>query len=206
MLQDLQYDIMGALKRSDGLKGLIKVLVTDLSQKLTASVQIIDDKSAVILQTEAPNNSTKKQESIAFPLMLSQSQMGELKIYRASAFSEGELKYGELIASYLTLAILGADLSHTKSVGIKAALSALSYSELEGIINITSELSGTEGLLIASKIAEKHNLSRSGIVNGLRKLESAGLIETRSLGMKGTYIKILSEHLIVELSKFKGRQ
>ncbi|NLG95425.1 MAG: GTP-sensing pleiotropic transcriptional regulator CodY, partial [Acetomicrobium flavidum] len=37
--------------------------------------------------------------------------------------------------------------------------------------------------------------------NALRKLESAGLIESRSLGMKGTYIKILSPIFLDELNK-----
>ena len=36
-------------------------------------------------------------------------------------------------------------------------------------------------------------------LNALRKLESAGLIESRSLGMKGTYIKVLSPLFVEEL-------
>ena len=43
--------------------------------------------------------------------------------------------------------------------------------------------------LFASKIADRVGITRSVIVNALRKLESAGVIESRSLGMKGTYIK-----------------
>ena len=42
-------------------------------------------------------------------------------------------------------------------------------------------------------------VTRSVIVNALRKLESAGLIESRSLGMKGTYIKVLSSLFVEEL-------
>ena len=41
-----------------------------------------------------------------------------------------------------------------------------------------------EGLLVASKIADRVGITRSVIVNALRKFESAGLIETKSLGMK----------------------
>ncbi|HTG68743.1 MAG TPA: hypothetical protein VL921_05750 [Candidatus Udaeobacter sp.] len=47
-------------------------------------------------------------------------------------------------------------------------------------------------------------MTRSVIVNALRKLESAGVIETRSLGMKGTYIKILNQQLLQELEKIKS--
>jgi len=35
-------------------------------------------------------------------------------------------------------------------------------------------------------------------------LESAGVIETRSLGMKGTYIKILNPQLLQELEKMRS--
>ena len=48
-----------------------------------------------------------------------------------------------------------------------------------------------EGILVASKIADKVGITRSVIVNALRKFESAGVIESRSSGMKGTYIKVL---------------
>src|SRR5690625_7650082 len=72
---------------------------------------------------------------------------------------------------------------------VQMAISSLSYSELEAIDHIFEELNGHEGLLVASKIADRVGITRSVIVNALRKLESAGVIESRSLGMKGTYIK-----------------
>lgn len=69
---------------------------------------------------------------------------------------------------------------------VQMAISSLSYSELEAIEHIFEELDGNEGLLVASKIADRVGITRSVIVNALRKLESAGVIESRSLGMKGT--------------------
>lgn len=79
---------------------------------------------------------------------------------------------------------------------VQMAISSLSYSELEAVEHIFQELDGNEGLLVASKIADRVGITRSVIVNALRKLESAGVIESRSLGMKGTYIKILNDKLI----------
>lgn len=67
---------------------------------------------------------------------------------------------------------------------VQMAISSLSYSELEAIEHIFEELDGNEGLLVASKIADRVGITRSVIVNALRKLESAGVIESRSLGMK----------------------
>ncbi len=52
---------------------------------------------------------------------------------------------------------------------------------------------------MASKVADRVGITRSVIVNALRKFESAGVIESRSLGMKGTYIKVLNDRLLDEL-------
>lgn len=86
---------------------------------------------------------------------------------------------------------------------VQVALNTLSYSELEAIIHILSELDENEGLLVASKIADRVGITRSVIVNALRKFESAGVIESKSLGMKGTYIKVLNERVLDELKKMK---
>ncbi|MBQ9526311.1 MAG: GTP-sensing pleiotropic transcriptional regulator CodY [Fretibacterium sp.] len=84
-------------------------------------------------------------------------------------------------------------------LAVQMAMRALSYSEVESMKHIIAELKGLEGVAIASKVADRVGVTRSVIVNALRKLESAGLIESRSLGMKGTYIKVLSPLFVEEL-------
>ena len=86
---------------------------------------------------------------------------------------------------------------------VQVALATLSYSEMEAVVHILNELGGNEGLLVASKIADRVGITRSVIVNALRKFESAGVIESKSLGMKGTYIRVLNEWLMDELRKTK---
>ena len=60
--------------------------------------------------------------------------------------------------------------------------------------------------LVASKIADRVGITRSVIVNALRKFESAGVIESRSSGMKGTYIKVLNDYVFTELEKNQKRK
>ena len=86
---------------------------------------------------------------------------------------------------------------------VQMAISSLSYSELEAIEHIFEELNGKEGLLVTSKIADRVGITRSVIVNALRKLESAAVIESRCLGMKGTFIKVLNDKFLFELDKVK---
>jgi transcriptional pleiotropic repressor len=86
---------------------------------------------------------------------------------------------------------------------VQVALGTLSFSELNAMKHIFEELGGTEGCLVASKVADRTGITRSVIVNALRKFESAGVIESRSLGMKGTYIKVLNLKLLDELKKLR---
>jgi transcriptional pleiotropic repressor len=90
-----------------------------------------------------------------------------------------------------------------KRAAVHIALGTLSYSELEAVEHIFSELEGDEGVLVASKIADRAGITRSVIVNALRKFESAGVIESKSLGMKGTYIRVLNDNLLEELEKLR---
>lgn len=82
---------------------------------------------------------------------------------------------------------------------VQMAMRALSYSEVESVRHIIIDLGGVEGVVVASKVADRVGVTRSVIVNALRKLGSAGIIESRSLGMKGTYIKVLNPLFLEEL-------
>lgn len=91
-----------------------------------------------------------------------------------------------------------------KKATVQIAINTLSFSERKAAIAILSALNGPEGLLVASKIADEVKITRSVIVNALRKFESAGVIESKSLGMKGTYIKVLNDYLLDEVQKLKN--
>ena len=93
-----------------------------------------------------------------------------------------------------------------KSAYLQSAISTLSFSELEAIVHIFDELEGNEGILVASKIADRVGITRSVIVNALRKFESAGVIESRSSGMKGTYIKVVNDFVFEELEAIKRKK
>ncbi|SJZ63979.1 GTP-sensing pleiotropic transcriptional regulator CodY [Selenihalanaerobacter shriftii] len=123
-------------------------------------------------------------------------------------FTSNDLILGEYGATVVGMEILRSrsdkiEAEARKKAAVHVALETLSYSELEAIEHIFEELDGIEGLLVASKVADRVGITRSVIVNALRKFESAGVIESRSLGMKGTYIKILNERLLEELEKLK---
>ena len=125
-----------------------------------------------------------------------------------SEFDEDDLLLSEYGATVVGMEMLRdhaqkVEIEVRKKATVKIALETLSYSEIEAAVNILGELNGMEGLLVASKIADRVKITRSVIVNALRKFESAGVIESKSLGMKGTYIKVLNEYLLEEVQKLK---
>lgn len=123
-------------------------------------------------------------------------------------FTDEDLVLAEYGATIVALTLRREKLEQERSEAreeenVQMAIGTLSYSETEAVQHIFAELEGDEGILVASRIADKSGITRSVIVNALRKLESASVIETRSLGMKGTRIKILNPMLKAELEKVK---
>lgn len=143
------------------------------------------------------------------PIIGGGERLGTLLLGRVNdQFGDDDLILGEYGATVVGMEILREkgdrieEEARSKAV-VQMAISSLSYSELEAIEHIFEELDGNEGLLVASKIADRVGITRSVIVNALRKLESAGVIESRSLGMKGTYIKVLNTKFLAELEQLK---
>lgn len=145
------------------------------------------------------------------PIQAKGQRIGTLVLARlGDAFDNGDMILAENAASVVSMEIMRARnleraaIERKKAV-VKMAIESLSYSELEAIEHIFNELEGDEGLLVASKVADRVGITRSVIVNALRKFESAGVIESRSLGMKGTHIRILNNELMPELANMKRK-
>lgn len=166
------------------------------------------DNQSWILELHQPvYNQRHNGNCLALTPVVSQSeQLGMLICGREKEefAAEGQLlvEYAATLASVMMIraASRKAETEARKKNVVQLALEVLSYSELEAVKYIFNEIDGNEGFLVASKLAEEYKLTRSVIVNALRKLESAGVIDARSLGMKGTYIKILNDYLYEELA------
>ena len=141
------------------------------------------------------------------PIIFGGKRVATLLLARADrAYSDEDIAICEYGATVIGLEVtkgktLEEEADSRDKNAVKMALETLSYSEMDAVKKIFAELEGDEGLLVASKIADKSGITRSVIVNALRKLESARLIESRSLGMKGTRIKITNEFLRPEIDK-----
>ncbi|EHJ52842.1 GTP-sensing pleiotropic transcriptional regulator CodY [Streptococcus macacae] len=135
-------------------------------------------------------------------------RLGSLIIWRNDKeFNDDDLILIEIASTVVGIQLLNLqteNLEETirKQTAINMAINTLSYSEMKAVAAILSELDGNEGRLTASVIADRIGITRSVIVNALRKLESAGIIESRSLGMKGTYLRVINEGIFEKLKDY----
>lgn len=151
----------------------------------------------------------KKYRAIITPVDIAGERLGTLFLYK----SDTQYDLDDIILSEYGTTVVGLEMMRSvneenaeevrKMQIVKSAIGTLSFSELEAISHIFKELDGTEGVLVASKIADRVGITRSVIVNALRKFESAGVIESRSSGMKGTYIKVLNDMVFDELERIR---
>ncbi|NLF80740.1 MAG: GTP-sensing pleiotropic transcriptional regulator CodY [Clostridia bacterium] len=153
----------------------------------------------------------KNKYTTVVPIQGGGQRLGTLILSKTGEIDNNDLILAELGATVIGMEILRArtekleETARLKAV-VSIAFDTLSFSELEAVEHIFSELGGSNGLLVASKIADKVGITRSVIVNALRKLESAGVIEVRSLGMKGTYIQVLNDFLMDELERVQNNR
>lgn len=184
-----------------------KFVDSQLNERLLG---VLSTKENVNLETLGFENvDTKRYRAVITPIEISGERLGTLFLYKCDAQYDIDdiilCEYGTTVVGLEMLRAVSEENAeeNRKLAVVKSAISTLSFSEMEAITHIFDELGGMEGILVASKIADKVGITRSVIVNALRKFESAGVIESRSSGMKGTYIKVLNDVVFEEVEKLK---
>lgn len=148
-------------------------------------------------------------KALISPIEIAGERLGTLFIYKKNEEYDIDdiilCEYGSTVVGLEMLRSVNEESAEEirKRAVVQSAISTLSQSEAEAMLHIFDELDGMEGVLVASKIADRIGITRSVIVNALRKFESAGVIESRSSGMKGTYIKVVNEIIFDELDEIR---
>ena len=123
-----------------------------------------------------------KFQAIVNPIEIAGERLGTVFMYRIDKPFEIDdiilAEYGTTVVGLEMMRSLNEESAeeNRKVQIVKSAINTLSYSELEAIVHIFDEL---------------------------RKFESAGVIESKSSGMKGTYIKVLNDAVYDQLKEIK---
>jgi len=174
-------------------------------KETTANIPIDDDLT--IFPVERRANYEEALTTIV-PVRMSGMRLGSIIIAKLNT----KLTEEEILVSEHAAALIGIELSFEGSVKevvdknrlqqAKVALNALSKSEKRAVEGIFEEIGDRDEVkLTSSEIADKLSITRSIVVNSLQKLVTASIIEQRSMGMKGTYIKVINPHFESLLNK-----
>lgn len=169
---------------------------------------VLSTKENVNLQTFGfEGEGIRKYQALITPINIAGERLGTLFLYKdGDAYEIDDIILGEygttVVGLEMTRAVHEENAEeHRRRRIVHSAIGTLSGTELEAILLIFREMHGNECTLVASKIADKAGITRSVIVNALRKFESAGVIESRSSGMRGTKIKVLNDCVFDELKQ-----
>ncbi|MBR6282348.1 MAG: GTP-sensing pleiotropic transcriptional regulator CodY [Lachnospiraceae bacterium] len=203
------------LSHADGTKDLTELIVDKVGGFIDPMLNerllgILSTKENVNLETLGfEKDDIHRYAAIITPIDIAGERLGTLFVYRY----DKQYDIDDIILSEYGTTVVGLEMMRSvneenaeesrKKRIVKSAINTLSFSEQEAIVHIFEELDGNEGILVASRIADRVGITRSVIVNALRKFESAGVIESRSSGMKGTYIKVLNDAVFDELKKLQ---
>ncbi len=192
-----------------GKEGLGEVIDKDLNERLLA---ILSTNENVMLGALGLDTEDSEHNAIICPIEIAGERLGTVFMYnQGRPYDIDDIiicEYGTTVVGMEMLRAVSEESAeeNRRTAIVKSAFSTLSYTEIQAILHIFEEMDGKkEGILVASKIADKAGITRSVIVNALRKFESAGVIESRSSGMKGTYIKVLNDAVYRELDAMRTR-
>uniref|UniRef100_UPI00403F38D7 GTP-sensing pleiotropic transcriptional regulator CodY n=1 Tax=Candidatus Enterococcus willemsii TaxID=1857215 RepID=UPI00403F38D7 len=202
-----KHDVNNARVKNMFVEKQFPKTYTDMVDNLhatEANITIESDMTAFPVESRElyPNGLTT-----VVPIFGAGERLGTIILSRIDdSFSDDDLVLAEYSATVVGMQILYQTSRNIEddirsATAVQMAVNTLSYSELKAVQAIFNALEGDEGRLTASNIADEIGITRSVIVNALRKLESAGIIESRSLGMKGTYLKVLNSRFKEELDK-----
>lgn len=204
--------VLGIKNRSD-IHEITELIVPDvggfidpmLNERLLGVLSTKENVNLATLGFEFENLDI--YQALITPIDIAGERLGTVFLYKENK----QYTIDDIILSEYGTTVVGLEMMRSvneesaeedrKLAIVHSAIGTLSSSETEAIVHVFDELTGMEGILVASKIADRVGITRSVIVNALRKFESAGVIETRSSGMKGTYIKVLNQMVFDELDK-----
>jgi transcriptional pleiotropic repressor len=203
------------ISQSEGVEVIQELLVDQVGSLIDPMLNerllgILSTKENVNLHTLGfLSDDVRKYQALVTPIDIAGERLGTLFLYK----KENDYEIDDIILSEYGTTVVGLEMMRSvheeneeevrRQQVVQSAISTLSVTELEAILLIFDEMKGNECTLVASRIADQAGITRSVIVNALRKFESAGVIESRSSGMRGTNIKVLNDAVFDELAQLK---
>lgn len=168
-------------------------------------LEVLSTKENVNLEILGiPKEETKELQALIAPVYIAGKRLGTLFLYRRMQV------YGieDIILTEYSTTVVGLEMMRSvaeemdsasrKQQVVDSVVNILSPLEKRAVEFVITQIDGGEGTIITSRLAKDVGITRTVIVNALKKMESAGVLETKSYGVKGTHIKILNDIVYTE--------
>lgn len=175
-------------------------------------LNVLSTKENVNLETLGFTYGTTIYKALITPVDIAGERLGTIFTYKMGAdYGIDDIILCEYIAAVVGLEMMRSvnEENSRKERDARAARSAvgsLSESEQSAFIQLLDKLPDHEGTIVISRIADEAGITRSVVVNAVKKLESARVIRGRSLGMRGTRVQVLNNAIYDEAEKLKSKQ
>jgi len=173
-------------------------------------LEVLSTKENVNLEMLGiPKEETGELQALIAPVYIAGERLGTLFLYRRLQM------YGieDIILTEYSTTVVGLEMMHSvaeetddanrKQQVVVSVMNILSPLETKAAKFVIRYLDSGEGTIVTSRLAKEVGITRTVIVNALKKMESAGLLETKSYGVKGTHIKVLNDILFTEFENVK---
>jgi transcriptional pleiotropic repressor len=129
---------------------------------------------------------------------------GILMIRYDSPFASDEEVLCEHTATIISLELMRREQERTKKRSFEIAqahlaVCSLTFSELKAVSSILDMLPEKEGVIFLNAVSKETYVTQSTASSALKKMESAGVMQTKSQGVKGKYVNIVNNYLDEEV-------
>lgn len=171
-------------------------------------LEVLSTKENVNLETLGILREEKKNmQALITPVYIAGKRLGTLFLYRRlHMYGIEDIILTEYSTTVVGLEMMRAvseedDYASRKQQRVDSVVSILSPLEHRAVECVIVRMDSGEDTIVTSRLAKEVGITRTVIVNALKKMESAGLLETKSFGVKGTHIKILNDIVYSEFIK-----
>ena len=192
--------------------------VQEISELITEAVgshidQMLNERLLSILSTKEnvnlefmgfPREVSEEIQAMIAPVYIAGKRLGTLFLARRTrCYGIEDIILTEYSTTVVGLEMMRAvseedDFASRKKQEIESILHILSPLEKSAVKQVIQRIEQGEGTIVTSRLAKEVGITRTVIVNALKKVESAGLIQTKSYGVKGTHIKVMNDKIYTD--------
>ena len=156
------------------------------------------------LRLRFPREVSEEIQAMIAPVYIAGKRLGTLFLARRTrCYGIEDIILTEYSTTVVGLEMMRAvseedDFASRKKQEIESILHILSPLEKSAVKQVIQRIEQGEGTIVTSRLAKEVGITRTVIVNALKKVESAGLIQTKSYGVKGTHIKVMNDKIYTD--------